>query len=49
MKVSFAMPKKQIRAHVVLFCENTPFKAKRVESKIKYKRREKHSKRAIDS
>ena len=33
---------KKTRAHYVLFCMNTPFKPKRVESKVAYKRREKH-------
>lgn len=41
MKIVIKVPK-QIRAHIVLFCPNTPFKQKRVESKIKYKRQPKH-------
>jgi len=30
------------REHYVLFAQNTPFKQKRVESKVKYKRQPKH-------
>ena len=41
MKIVVKMPQKT-RAHLVLFCANTPFKQKRVESKIKYKRNPKH-------
>ena len=41
MKIVVKMPQKT-RAHLVLFCANTPFKQKRVESKIAYKRQPKH-------
>lgn len=41
MKIVIKVPK-QNRAHIVLFCANTPFKQKRVESKVKYKRNAKH-------
>ena len=40
----FEVPRKRTRAHVVLFCENTPFRPKVVASKIAYRRRPKHSK-----
>lgn len=36
------MKAKATRAHYVLFCEGTPFKQKRVESKVKFKRNPKH-------
>jgi hypothetical protein len=40
---------KKTRAHYVLFCMNTPFKPKRVESKVAYKRRDKHKvKKVLD-
>ena len=41
MKITIKIPKKH-REHIILFCENTPFKPKVVESKIKYKRKSKH-------
>jgi hypothetical protein len=41
MKIVIKVPK-QIRAHVVLFCAGTPFKQKRVASKVKYQRQPKH-------
>jgi hypothetical protein len=41
MKITIKIPNKT-RAHLVLFCKDTPFKQKRVESKIKYKRQPKH-------
>jgi hypothetical protein len=41
MKIVVKMPQKT-RAHLVLFCANTPFKQKRVESKVKFKRNPKH-------
>ena len=41
MKIVIKVPKKH-REHIVLFCANTPFKPKVVESKIKYKRQPKH-------
>jgi hypothetical protein len=42
------MPRKRTRAHVVLFCADTPFKPKVVESKIAYRRKPKHSKSQLD-
>lgn len=36
------MKKKPTRAHYVLFCHNTPFKPKKVENKMAYKRQPKH-------
>jgi hypothetical protein len=41
VKITIKVPK-QVRAHIVLFCKDTPFKQKVVESKIKYKRNPKH-------
>jgi len=41
MKIVVKIPQKT-RAHLVLFCANTPFKQKRVESKKQYKRNPKH-------
>ena len=41
MKIVVKVPHKT-RTHFVLFCANTPFKQKVVESKVKYKRRPKH-------
>jgi len=41
MKIVVKIPHKT-RAHLVLFCADTPFKQKVVESKIKYKRQAKH-------
>lgn len=41
MKIVVKIPQKT-RAHFVLFCEGTPFKQKRVESKVKYNRKAKH-------
>jgi len=41
MKIIIKVPKKH-REHFVLFAQNTPFKPKKVESKIKYKRNPKH-------
>ena len=35
------------REHFVLFAQNTPFKPKKVESKIKYKRNPKHKGREL--
>ena len=43
------MPRKRTRAHVVLFCANTPFKPKVVESKKgQYIRKPKHPKSQLD-
>jgi len=36
------MKLKKHREHYVLFCENTPFKPKVVESKKQYTRKQKH-------
>ena len=41
MKITVKVPRKT-RAHHVLFCANTPFKHKRVDSKIRYQRQPKH-------
>ena len=41
MKIVVKIPQKT-RAHIVLFCKDTPFKQKVVASKIKYKRQPKH-------
>lgn len=41
MKITIKLPK-QVRAHIVLFCKDTPFKQKVVQSKVKYKRNAKH-------
>jgi hypothetical protein len=41
MKIVVKIPHKT-RAHVVLFCADTPFKPKRVERKDLYKRQPKH-------
>lgn len=43
--ISFKVAKPKTRAHYALFCEDTPFKPKVVESKIKFKRRPKHKNR----
>jgi hypothetical protein len=40
--------RKKTRAHYVLFAEDSPFKPKVVESKIKYQRRPKHKGRPDD-
>jgi hypothetical protein len=42
--IKFEMPRVRTRAHMVLFCEGTPFKPKRVENKKAYVRRAKHPK-----
>ena len=41
MKIVVKIPHKT-RAHIVLFCKDTPFKQKVVASKIKFKRQPKH-------
>ena len=41
VKITIKIAKKH-REHFVLFAQNTPFKQKVVESKIKYKRNPKH-------
>jgi len=41
VKIVINIPKKH-REHFVLFAQNTPFKQKVVESKIKYRRNPKH-------
>jgi hypothetical protein len=41
MKIVVKVPK-QVRAHIVLFCKDTPFKQKVVQSKVKYRRQPKH-------
>jgi len=47
MKIVIKIPKKH-REHFVLYAQNTPFKQKVVESKIKYKRQPKHKGRDND-
>ena len=42
MKIVIKIPK-QIRAHIVLFCKDTPFKQKVVQSKKQFKRNPKHT------
>lgn len=46
VKITVKIPK-QVRAHIVLFCKDTPFKQKRVESKVKFKRNPKHKGREL--
>ena len=46
MKIIIKVSKKH-REHFVLFAQNTPFKQKVVESKIKYKRNPKHRGREL--
>ena len=41
MKIVIKVPK-QTRAHIVLFCKDTPFKQKVVARKVKFKRQPKH-------
>ena len=41
MKITIKIPKKH-REHFILFAQNTPFKQKVVESKVKYRRQPKH-------
>jgi hypothetical protein len=41
MKIVIKVPK-QVRAHIVLFCKDTPFKQKVVQSKKQFKRQPKH-------
>ena len=41
MKIVVKIPHKT-RAHIVLFCKDTPFKPKVVESKKAFKRQPKH-------
>jgi len=41
MKIVIKLPKRH-REHFVLFAQHTPFKPKRVESKLLYKRNTKH-------
>ena len=41
MKIVVKIPQKT-RAHIVLFCANTPFKPKRVENKKAFKLNPKH-------
>lgn len=41
MKITVKIPYKT-RAHLVLFCKDTPFKAKVVKSKKAYNRKQKH-------
>jgi len=41
VKIIIKVPK-QVRAHIVLFCKDTPFKQKVVQSKKQFKRQPKH-------
>ena len=41
MKIAIKIPQKT-RAHLVLFCKDTPFKPKVVQSKKTYNRKPKH-------
>lgn len=41
MKIKIKVPHKT-RAHIVLFCKDTPFKAKVVQNKKAYTRKQKH-------
>ena len=41
MKIVIKVPK-QVRAHIVLFCKDTPLKEKVVQSKKQFKRNPKH-------
>jgi len=43
--LSFTFEQPKHRAHRVLFDENTPFKPKVVQSKVQYRRKDKHPKR----
>lgn len=47
MKITVKIPHKT-RAHLVLFCKDTPFKAKVVKSKKAYTRKDKHKGRKDD-
>lgn len=40
--------RKKTRAHYVLFAEDSPFKPKKVDSKVAYRRRPKHKGRDVD-
>ncbi len=40
--IQFEVPRQRTRAHVVLFCEGTPFRPKRVELKTRYQRHSKY-------
>lgn len=42
------MKAKATRAHIVLFCKDTPFKPKVVKSKVAYTRKSKHKGRSDD-
>lgn len=42
LKITVEVPKHKTRAHLVLFCEGTPFKQKVVENKKAFKRNKKH-------
>ena len=43
-KITIKLVAPKTRAHYVLFCDNTPFKAQVVASKNKYQRKAKHHK-----
>jgi len=42
------MPRQRTRAHMVLFCTDSPFKPKVVENKKAYRRQPKHVKTQLD-
>jgi hypothetical protein len=44
MKIRVKIPH-TTRAHLVLFCKDTPFKPKRVKNKLAYNRKQKHTKK----
>ena len=44
--LSFTVKEPKHRAHRVLFDENTPFKPKVVQSKVQYRRKDKHPNRS---
>jgi hypothetical protein len=46
--IQLTVPRSRTRAHFVLFCENTPFKQKVVESKRSYRRTPKHRNSAME-
>ncbi len=45
--ISFTIEQPKHRAHKVLFCSNTPFKPKVVQSKVQYRRKDKHPNREV--
>ena len=45
--LSFIVEQPKHRAHRVLFSDNTPFKPKVVQSKVQYRRKDKHPNREV--